>query len=231
MSNKLSYEELKERLPMNQGRLLSTRVVDMINEINSSEDFHRDQFIENMISYSSVLTTGRYKIEDYLKAVEFCSYKACGDTQLIAYQKTFRDEIAIKLRTTSRSPDFTSAASNYAKGKLVVGIMAQAQVPLNLFFAQEKFKLVGVLLDLAYTSKNERIKMESADKALGHLVDPTDNKIEIDLNVNQDSGVKSLEAKMDNLARLAVENITNGNMSVKELADSKTEEIIDAEIN
>jgi hypothetical protein len=231
MSNKISYEELKQRLPMSQGRLLTTKVVDMINDINSSEDFHKDQFIENMISYSSVLTSGRYKVEDYLKAVEFLSYKACGHTQLMAYEKTFREEIMIKMKTTSRSHDYTSAASNYAKGKLVTSIMAQAQIPLNLFFAQEKFKLVGVLLDLAYTSKNERIRMESADKALSQLQDPTDNKIEIDVNIKGDSAVRSLEEKMNQMAILAKENIEKGVSSLKQLADSKTEEIIDAEVN
>ena len=52
-------------------------LVDKLNNI-STDDLHAETIKENFVSYTKVLMDGRYKLEDYMNAVAYVSYKMMG---------------------------------------------------------------------------------------------------------------------------------------------------------
>ena len=59
---------------------------DMLDSINNhlSTDAARAQFRDNLISYTSVLKDGRFKLTDYVSAVKFVTFQLLGDSNVLA---------------------------------------------------------------------------------------------------------------------------------------------------
>ena len=81
---------LKQALPKNLQGNATQELVDKINNIVSDPEA-ADIVKENFISYSKVLSEGKFKTEDYLSAVVYVSYKLMGYNNQDAYARAFPD--------------------------------------------------------------------------------------------------------------------------------------------
>jgi len=230
----MNLEELKELMPAKKKKFMNQELVDMINDAEVRGDFD-GEFEKKVVSYSSILTQGRYKTSDYIAAVEFCTYYLSGDEQSEAYVKTFPDKVKKRV-LEGRSAYATGAPSMYYSGQLVQAIMAQAQMNVRMRHYNKIDFAVETLFDLC-TSKTstDRIRMESADKLLTQLKEPETSKVELEIGIKKDESGQALEKKMLEMATLQRSMFENGaNLMDLQKIEFKEgepdEEIIDAEV-
>ena len=229
----MTLEELKVLMPQKKRKFMNQELVDMINEAESRGDFE-GEFEKKVISYSSVLTQGRYKTSDYIAAVEFVTYYLGGEEQAEAYVKTFPEKVKRRIME-GKSPYATGAPSMYYSGQLVQAIMAQAQMNVRMRHYNKIDFAVETLYELA-TSKtcSDRIRMESADKLLTQLKEPETSKVELEIGIKKDESGQALEAKMLEVAQMQKEAFDKGidliTLQKLNIKEGEEEEIIDAEV-
>jgi hypothetical protein len=218
----------KDEFSKSLGKTLKRFDVDEVyKEVDTCIGLDKEQFLERIVTYSNVLSSGKYKAKDYIKAVNFCSLMAIGESQVSAYRKTFPDRVANK----NTESTIQSSASIYAQGDLVQKIMAQSMIPIHFMFQSERVKALQVLAELSVSADSERIQMESADKLLGRLHEtmPKEAKIELDVN-HSHTGLDELSNALTELAVKQKELHSDGHMNLKQIAESKIsrdEDIID----
>ena len=168
MNTHITKELVARALPGNLKSAATYQLADMINQI-SADPLIAEQIRDNFLSYASVLKEGKFKVEDYLNAVAYCSYKLMGDSNKDAYFKTFPQRYA-NLVAAGRTPKEISAyVSAYAKGQLVNKIMEQTLVPswvLNQHMYQAalntQFKL------MTNEDVSPKVRSDAADSLLTH---------------------------------------------------------------
>ena len=224
MNTPITKELVARALPGNLKSAATDQLADMINQI-SADPLIAEQIRENFLSYASVLKEGKFKVEDYLNAVAYCSYKLMGDSNQDAYFKTFPQRYA-NLVAAGRTPKEISAyVSAYAKGQLVNKIMEQTLVPswvLNQHMYQAalntQFKL------MTNEDVSPKVRSDAADSLLTHLAKPKEAGPLINIDMGETSGMNELK---DALARMAQQQQTliNAGVSTKEIA---AQDIVDA---
>jgi len=227
----MTLEELKVLMPAKKQKFMNQELVDMINAAEDRGDFE-GEFEKKVISYSSVLTQGRYKTSDYIAAVEFCTYYLSGDEQAEAYVKTFPDKVRRRV-LEGKSPYATGAPYMYYSGQLVQAIMAQAQMNVRIRHYNKIDKMVETLFELAVSDEStDRITMESADKLLNHLKEPEESKVEIEIGIKKDQSGEALEAKMLEVAKMQKEAFEKGVdlITLQKININEEEEVIEAEV-
>lgn len=217
MSTPITKELVARALPGNLKSAATDQLADMINQI-SADPLIAEQIKDNFLSYASVLKEGKFKVEDYLNAVAYCSYKLMGDSNQDAYFKTFPQRYA-NLVAAGRTPKEISAyVSAYAKGQLVNKIMEQTLVPswvLNQHMYQAalntQFKL------MTNEDVSPKVRSDAADSLLTHLAKPKEAGPLINIDMGETSGMNELK---DALARMAQQQQTliNAGISTKEIA-------------
>ena len=217
MNTPITKELVARALPGNLKSAATDQLADMINQI-SADPLIAEQIRENFLSYASVLKEGKFKVEDYLNAVAYCSYKLMGDSNQDAYFKTFPQRYA-NLVAAGRTPKEISAyVSAYAKGQLVNKIMEQTLVPswvLNQHMYQAalntQFKL------MTNEDVSPKVRSDAADSLLTHLAKPKEAGPLINIDMSETSGMNELK---DALARMAQQQQTliNAGVSTKEIA-------------
>lgn len=217
MNTPITKELVARALPGNLKSAATDQLADMINQI-SADPLIAEQIRENFLSYASVLKDGKFKVEDYLNAVAYCSYKLMGDSNQDAYFKTFPQRYA-NLVAAGRTPKEISAyVSAYAKGQLVNKIMEQTLVPswvLNQHMYQAalntQFKL------MTNEDVSPKVRSDAADSLLTHLAKPKEAGPLINIDMRETSGMNELK---DALARMAQQQqvLINAGVSTKEIA-------------
>ena len=217
MNAPITKELVARALPGNLKSAATDQLADMINQI-SADPLIAEQIKDNFLSYASVLKEGKFKVEDYLNAVAYCSYKLMGDSNQDAYFKTFPQRYA-NLVAAGRTPKEISAyVAAYAKGQLVNKIMEQTLVPswvLNQHMYQAalntQFKL------MTNEDVSPKVRSDAADSLLTHLAKPKEAGPLINIDMGETSGMNELK---DALARMAQQQQTliNAGISTKDIA-------------
>ena len=217
MNTPITKELVARALPGNLKSVATDQLADMINQI-SADPLIAEQIKDNFLSYTSVLKEGKFKVEDYLNAVAYCSYKLMGDSNQDAYFKTFPQRYA-NLVAAGRTPKEISAyVAAYAKGQLVNKIMEQTLVPswvLNQHMYQAalntQFKL------MTNEDVSPKVRSDAADSLLTHLAKPKEAGPLINIDMGETSGMNELK---DALARMAQQQqvLINAGVSTKEIA-------------
>jgi hypothetical protein len=229
MSTPITKELVARALPGNLKSAVTDQLADMINQI-SADPLIAEQIRDNFLSYTAVLKEGKYKVEDYLNAVAYCSYKLMGDSNQDAYFKTFPQRYA-NLVAAGRTPKEISAyVAAYAKGQLVNKIMEQSLVPswvLNQHMYQAalntQFKL------MTNEDVSPKVRSDAADSLLTHLTKPKEAGPLINIDMGETSGMNELK---DALARMAQQQQTliNAGVSTKEIAAQDIVDVTPKEI-
>lgn len=229
MSVPITKELVARALPGNLKSAATDQLADMINQI-STDPLIAEQIRDNFLSYTSVLKDGKFKVEDYLNAVAYCSYKLMGDTNQDAYFKTFPQRYA-NLVAAGRTPkEISSYVAAYAKGQLVNKIMEQTLVPswvLNQHMYQAalntQFKI------MTDEDVSPKVRSDAADSLLTHLAKPKEAGPLINIDMGETSGMNELK---DALARMAQQQQTliNAGVSTKEIAAQDIVDVTPKEI-
>ncbi len=124
----LTMDQLQRVVPKSMKAMVSQKTIDTFNAITCDDEF-RESYRDNLLSYTSVLNDGKFKIQGYIDAVRYVSYKLMGCSNIEAYTKTFPDRYSKHLQNGTAQKDIASYVTSYNKNKMVNIIMEQTLIP------------------------------------------------------------------------------------------------------
>ena len=215
----LTKEQLSGAMPDKRFRKhITDEVVAVINSEPDSE--LRRVFRDNTLTYSSVLSTGKYSLAAYVNAIKFISLKLMGDKASTAYSKVFPDRYQNLVDKGASASYIASFADNYSKTGLISKIMEQTMVPTHILNAGVYQEAINVQAELMHTAKSELVRQKAAESLMSNLTAPSPAKVEIDIGYSNDV-VEDLRATTKALAQQQLKMILNGQSSAKEVAHSE----------
>lgn len=220
----LQLEAVKKLVPKAQRTMITQDYLDRI-EASVTNSEVAEQFKENFVTYLNVLSKGKYKMDDYISAVKYVSYKLLGYSNIKAYAATFPDRYQ-RLKDEGQQ-QIEAFVSMYARGKLVNQIFEQTMVPtyvLNAPLHQE------ALNELAMMIKDPDVrgmtKVKACEAILQHTKQPEVVKGELTIGIEQSDTINDLREIVENLADTHKVLLERKGMTLKEIAEGN---IIDAD--
>lgn len=215
----ITIEDVQAALPANLKKSATTELVDMINNI-ATDPLLAEQVRENFISYTGVLKDGRFKTEDYIHAVAFVTYKLLGDSNKDAWAKVFPHRYATLVQKGASQKDIAAHVSAYNKGRLVNLILEQTLVPTWVLNAHIYQKAINTQAQLMMTASSEKVRSDAANSLLTHLKKPEAIKADLNINMNDASGLNEMKEALAQMAATQQQMIANG-VGIKVITDSK----------
>ena len=201
-------------LPKNR-RKLSDEALKELKYIIEEEP----ELFEDVISYTKVISEGKWSIKEYVNAVRYVTYQMMGYSNRQSYLKIFTDKIHMDKDTLDKF------VNKYNKGKLVLELQKIATVPMYLTHHNLLNKAVAKQAELMETAKSEMVQHLAAKELCSLLAPPEDNHMSIDVNIKKDTTVEDLEKTLLNLAEKQVELIGSGKSTNKEIAEMNIIEV------
>lgn len=229
----LTVDELKTALPLALKGSATQELTDKINQASVDPEA-AEAIRENFVTHASVLTEGRFKMENYLDAVKYCTFKLMNNNNQEAYAKAFPQRYQKLVAAGRSSKEISAYVANYNSNKLVNMIMEQSIIPSWIMFQDVYQEAIKTQFELMRTASSEKVRAEAANSILTHLKRPETKKLEIDLGVKKDTGLEALKASMSQLAEQQLQLIGQG-VSTREIAHQQLvpkeqDEILDAEV-
>lgn len=195
-STELTFEQFERALPKSLRTSLKPEMVANINGL-IKDPFIRDAYRENLISYTSVMKDGRFKMHQYIDAVRYVSFKLLGSSNIDAFTKTFPDRMQAFIDSGTTDKDIASYVASYNKNKLVNLILEQTVVPSHVLNADMYQNALNVQASLMVSATSEKVRTDAANSLLTHLKVPESTKIELDVSVRDSKSIDELrEATM-----------------------------------
>lgn len=226
----LTLQEVQDSLPAGQKGHITQAMVAQLNKLSTDPEEAR-YIRDNFISFSQVLSEGRFKLGDYVRAVMYVSHKVMGKSNLDAYKATFPDRYRSMIADGRPSKDIASYVAAYNKGKLVNLVYERAMIPtwvLNQDMFQDALNTQYMIMNDVDTSA--KVRVEAANSILTHLKRPEINKAELKVEVGLNDGMKALEARLAEMSEKQLKIIEGETMSVQEVAALPMNVPEDAEI-
>ena len=216
----LTVEQFKRALPAQMKKTVDQDMVDKINKTISDPEV-REAFRENLLSYASVMSMGKFKMENYINAVKYVSYKLMGDDNITAYSKAFPDKIQRFMQQGVSSKDIASYVTAYGKSKLVNLIMEQTLVPTWVLNQDLYQKALNVQAELMVSANSEKVRTDAANSLLNALKRPETHKVELDIGVKENKAIEALRESTLALVAQQKQMLQAGAMNAKDIAHEK----------
>lgn len=226
----LSIDILKKALPSKYKNKVNDELLNQINQTLSDPDLY-DTYKDNFISYLDVLNDGKYKIQDYMNAVKYCTHKLMGNTNTDAYIKTFPQRYQTMIDKGYTSKEMSSHISIYNKSQLVNKIMEQSLIPSWVLNQDLYQKAINVQAELMMTAQSEKVRSDSANSLLIHLKPPEVKKVELDIGLKANSEIEELKLTLAELASQQQRMIKAGISTATDVAEQKLIRVIEHEEN
>lgn len=215
----ITQDQLEKALPRALKTFATDELTDKINKITTDPIF-ADHIRENFLSYSNVLQEGKYKMDSYLQAIAYVSFKFMGYNNTEAYKRTFPDRYADLIARGKTPIEISSYVAAYHRTKLVNKIMEQALIPSWILNNDAYQEAVNKNLSLMRTARSEKVQAMAADSLLKHLArpEPKDNAPLLNIDMRQSSGLDELRDAITSLAQKQKELIEQG-VATKDIAE------------
>ena len=213
----LTLHQVAHALPPNLKNNVTQQLVDNINNC-VADPIMAEAIKDNFLSYTQVLSEGKFKTEDYLSAVMYVSFKLMGMTNQDAYSRTFPARYRTLLNNGTSAKDISSYVSMYNKGRLVNLILEKSLIPTWVLNQHIYQKAINVQADLMANANSEMVRMQAANSILTHLVKPKEVGPLINLDLREGSGLNELKATLTQLAQQQRDLIGQG-VTTKSIAD------------
>lgn len=203
----VTLEQLQKTFPKKKNSI-GEKTVELINATLSDPEFNGTDLIQTLHTFENVMYNNSAAMEEYVNAVRFCAYlETNGDNIIDAYKKTFyfRDFVKNGLDKSFDTPEYMAiqaAASRYRKNKVVVDILAMADVPLYLLFQGHRYKAVEVLASEMMSAPLAKDRIAAAEKLLTHVKPPENSKLELNIGMSA-SAMDVASSLNDQLTKLA----------------------------
>jgi hypothetical protein len=217
--DKITIDELKMALPERMKKSINPALAAHITATLSDPDMY-EAYRENLISYASVMADGRFKMENYISAIKYCSHKLMDKTNIDAFSATFPKKIQDWVTRGVASKDIASYVSAYAKSKLVIGILTQSMIPCSILNQDLYQKALNVQDVLMRTAISEKVRSDAANSLLTHLRPPEVQKLELDIGLKPDSSITALRTSMLEFVAEQRAAIEKGTVNAQQVAHS-----------
>ena len=215
----LTEDQFKAALPDKVKKSVNQQLMDQVNATLAEPELY-ENYRDNLVSYTSVMQDGKFKITSYLSAVKYVSHKLMGRTNIEAYSKTFPEKIQRFTAEGVVPKDIASYVSAYNKSKLVNLIFEQTMIPFHVLNQDMYQKALNVQADLMLHANSEKVQSDAANSLLTHLKPPEAQKIELDLGVKKDSSIDALRAATMGLVAQQRTAMQAGTINAQEVAHS-----------
>ena len=222
----LTTEQFKQVVPNQFKACVSQELIDQINQTLADPDMY-ETYRDNLLGYAHVMREGKFKMEDYINAIKYCSHKIMGASNIDAYVKTFPDKYQAMLSAGKNAKDISSFVTSYNKNKLVNLILEQSMIPSWVLNQDMYQKALNHQLFLMLNAKSEKVQSDAANSILVHLKPPEVTKVELDIGLKKDSAMDDLKQNLAELALMQKQFISAGVTQVKDLAQQKLVRVID----
>lgn len=230
MSQDLTIEQLHQALPKGLRKSATQELVDKVNTI-TTDPIVREAYRDNLLSYTSVMNDGRFKITQYIDAVRYITHKLMGNTNIEAYRKTFPDRYTNFIQNGTNAKDIASYVTSYNKNKLVNLVRDQSLIPTHILNADLYQKAINTQAEImADPDVNSRDRTAAANSLLQHLKAPDSTKIELDVSVKTDNVISDLRKTTLDLVAQQKKMLEAGVVDAKEIAESNLS-IIESEVD
>ncbi len=213
----LTKDQLQASMPKKFRHNVTDEMIDFINTTEGDE--FRDIYKENLIGFASVIEGGRYKMADYINAVKFVSYKLIGDSNTIAYAKTFPDRYQRLVDKNTPAKTISSFSTAYNKGDLVHKILERTLVPVHIINMDVHQEAINTQADLMRNAKSETVRQKAAECLIMQLKAPEAAKIEVDVSYSN-SSIDELRETTRALAQQQLKMIQSGAVTAEHIAHS-----------
>ena len=215
----LTVADVSQAVPANLKSAVTQQFVDTINNVVADPDVAQ-QVRDNFITYASVLRDGKYKMQDYLNAVTYTSFKMMDMSNHDAWCSTFPQRYQALVAAGKSKKDISSHVSMYAKGKLVAAVAEASFIPTWILNRDIQQKAINRLAELMMNAASEKVQAEAASSLLTHLAKPKDAVPQVAIQINQNTGMNELLDTLSALAEKQVNLIDQG-VTAKDLAAQK----------
>ena len=227
----VTRDQLLRTLPKQVRSNLTDEILDSLNKSITDPNF-REVYRENLLGFTSVIQDGKYKLQSYIDAVKYVTYKFTGSKDIEAYAKTFPDRYQRLVEEGASSKTISSYAATYKKTQLVQKIFEQNMIPVHIFNADIFQKAINVQAQLMVSANSEKVRSDAANSLLSHLKPPEIKKIELDVGIKQDKSLDDLREATRELVEIQKRQLEAKTITPKDVAHSKLirdEDIIDVE--
>lgn len=215
-----AIEEFKKGLPATLKKSVNQELIDKMNTTLSDPEMY-EVYRENLLSYTRVMSEGKFKVSSYIDAVKYVSHKLMGKTNLAAYSITFPAKIQRWQSQGVSGKDMASYVTAYNKSKLVNLLMEQTMIPTWVLNQDKLQQAINVQADLMLSAKSEKVRSDAANSLMTHLKQPETQKHELQVNHREDSSIAALRESTMELVRQQKLAIQSGAMNSQEVAHSK----------
>ena len=223
----LTVEQFKVALPDKVKKSINQELIDQINTTLADPDMY-ETYRDNLLSYTSVMQDGRFKVTDYVSAVKYVSHKLMGATNIEAYTKTFPDKYQRFVNQGVQPKDIASYVTAYNKSKLVNLIMEQTLIPAWVLNQDLYQKAINKQAELMMTARSEKVQSDAAAHLMNALKPPEVQKVELNLGAKESSAIAALRESTLALARQQRLMAESGAMNAQQIAHSKLS-VVDVE--
>jgi hypothetical protein len=228
----ITIEILRDLAPKKTRSLITQDLVDKVNGWNEDPKL-LGAFKDNVLTYIGVLKTGKYRIEEYMNAVRFVSYKLIGHSDIDAYAITFPDRYQRLIDEGTKRNDIAPYVSIYRKTQLVVKIFEQSIVPSHVLNAPMHQEALNTLADIALNGRSEVARVSACTSILANTKPPEAAKVELDISIDKGSVIDDYESAMNAMVQQQLDLIEKGG-DLKAIANAsikRPEEVIEAELD
>lgn len=216
----LSREQFKKALPEKFHKNVNQDLIDQVNATLSEPELY-EQYRDNLLSYTGVLQNGKFRIDAYVNAVKYVSYKLMGKSNQDAYALTFPDRMKRMAAQGTSSKDIASYVSIYNKSKLVNLIMEQSLIPSWILNQDMYQRALNTQAELMTTARSEKVRSDAANSLLTHLKRPESQKVELEIGQKEDSTIQQLRETTLDLIAQQRRMIESGQSNADEVAQSQ----------
>jgi len=222
----LTLDTVKTILPKHLRANLTEEHIENINSIILDSEC-AEGYRDNLLSYSGVLQEGRYKLQQYIDAVNYVSHKMLGATNIAAYIKTFPERYSSHIAKGTSELQIHSICSAYNRNQLVAKVFEQTLIPTHILNADLHQKAINHLAHLMVNARSEKVQGDCAAKLVDALKIPDTIKMELDIGFKENDVIAELRDTMQEFSKQQKLSIESGFATPKEIAHSK---IIEAEV-
>ena len=216
----LSIDQFKRCLPSNLKGNVTDSIVERFNEV-LNDPIAREAIADNLLGFTNVISQGKFKLESYLYAVKYVTYKSMGDTNIQAYRKTFPQRVQDLIDKGTPDKDINSMVSAYNKSKLVTLLFESMMIPtyiLNQDVFQEAINVQRKLM-LDPTVK-PLVRCQAAKALMDTLKPPEVKQMELAVSVKETDTVTELRKATTELAKAQIDALRKGG-SLEAILNSK----------
>ena len=195
-----TLDELDAALPLSLKGKMTPEIANNLNTIITDPQVAQ-AFRDNFVSYTNVLKEGKFKLESYMDAVAYVSFKLMGYTDRECYQRTFPNRYAELVAKGTSAKDIAAYVSAYNRGILVNKVLEQTLIPTYVLNQDVYQRAINTQADLMVNGKSEMVRMKAADSILNHLKRPEASKVEISMGVVDSQEMDDLKQAMLDLTR------------------------------